>query len=140
MSPTSPGSTDTHSDLLTKEVSDISLDKQSTSKQGSAEATPDLAFEKISVKIADLGNACWVGHHFTNDIQTRQYRSPEVILGSKWGASTDVWSMAAMVRSSPAASTLLTLPDLRVNNRRLPLRPPVRHEIRKRRRPHCTDN
>lgn len=53
--------------------------------------------EMISVKIADLGNACWVGHHFTNDIQTRQYRSPEVILGSKWGASTDVWSMACMV-------------------------------------------
>lgn len=51
----------------------------------------------ISVKIADLGNACWVEHHFTNDIQTRQYRSPEVILGAKWGASTDVWSMAAMV-------------------------------------------
>lgn len=49
------------------------------------------------MKIADLGNACWVGHHFTNDIQTRQYRSPEVILGAKWGASTDVWSMAAMV-------------------------------------------
>lgn len=49
------------------------------------------------MKIADLGNACWVNHHFTNDIQTRQYRSPEVILGAKWGASTDVWSMAAMV-------------------------------------------
>lgn len=57
----------------------------------------DAIGEMISVKIADLGNACWVGHHFTNDIQTRQYRSPEVILGSKWGASTDVWSMAAMV-------------------------------------------
>lgn len=53
--------------------------------------------DKISVKIADLGNACWVNHHFTNDIQTRQYRSPEVILGAKWGASTDIWSMACMV-------------------------------------------
>jgi len=59
----------------------------------------DVQFDTISVKIADLGNACWVGHHFTNDIQTRQYRSPEVILGAKWGASTDVWSMAAMVSS-----------------------------------------
>ena len=59
----------------------------------------DDGIEIISVKIADLGNACWVGHHFTNDIQTRQYRSPEVILGAKWGASTDVWSMACMVRS-----------------------------------------
>lgn len=65
--------------------------------------------ELISVKIADLGNACWVGHHFTNDIQTRQYRSPEVILGAKWGASTDVWSMAAMVgHSSSLISTAIT--------------------------------
>lgn len=75
------------------------------------------AFDIISVKIADLGNACWVNHHFTNDIQTRQYRSPEVILGAKWGASTDVWSMAAMVccnpslTSSPFPEAYLLLPD-----------------------------
>jgi serine/threonine-protein kinase SRPK3 len=79
-------------DLLEREVSGISLDKQS-SKDESEDPLCDI----ISVKIADLGNACWVGHHFTNDIQTRQYRSPEVILGSKWGASTDIWSMACMV-------------------------------------------
>jgi len=89
-------------DLLTKEVSGISLDKaatpSSTSTTGEKRKADDMhAFEIISVKIADLGNACWVNHHFTNDIQTRQYRSPEVILGAKWGASTDVWSMAAMV-------------------------------------------
>jgi serine/threonine-protein kinase SRPK3 len=85
-------------DLLTKEVSGISLDKPSSSSgKTELEQQVENAFETISVKIADLGNACWVGHHFTNDIQTRQYRSPEVILGSKWGASTDVWSMAAMV-------------------------------------------
>ncbi|KAF2444884.1 serine protein kinase-like protein Sky1 [Karstenula rhodostoma CBS 690.94] len=88
-------------DLLTKEVSGISLDKSSGSSsknETTAERlAEDVSFETISVKIADLGNACWVGHHFTNDIQTRQYRSPEVILGGKWGASTDVWSMAAMV-------------------------------------------
>ncbi|KAL6152401.1 serine/threonine protein kinase [Exserohilum turcicum] len=82
-------------DLLTKEVSGISLDKPTGSAD--KEQQGENNFEIISVKIADLGNACWVGHHFTNDIQTRQYRSPEVILGSKWGASTDVWSMAAMV-------------------------------------------
>jgi serine/threonine-protein kinase SRPK3 len=88
-----------YSDLLTREVSGISLDKSSSSSS-SEKKKPDesTGYEKISVKIADLGNACWTGHHFTNDIQTRQYRSPEVILGAKWGASTDVWSMAAMVR------------------------------------------
>ncbi|KAL3448359.1 kinase-like protein [Aspergillus insuetus] len=77
-------------DLLEREVSGISLDKSKSDE-------PELDCDIISVKIADLGNACWVGHHFTNDIQTRQYRSPEVILGSKWGASTDIWSMACMV-------------------------------------------
>jgi serine/threonine-protein kinase SRPK3 len=84
-------------DLLEREVSGISLDRKSLDQ------TPvdDMIGDIISVKIADLGNACWVGHHFTNDIQTRQYRSPEVILGAKWGASTDIWSMACMVCLSP---------------------------------------
>lgn len=53
--------------------------------------------ELISVKIADLGNACWTHHHFTDEIQTRQYRSPEVLLGYHWGASTDLWSFACLI-------------------------------------------
>ena len=85
------------SDVLTENISGISLNKTGSPKNKSQEEI-DTAMDTISVKIADLGNACWVGHHFTNDIQTRQYRSPEVILGAKWGASTDVWSMSAMVR------------------------------------------
>ncbi|KAI5476124.1 SFRS protein kinase [Pseudohyphozyma bogoriensis] len=52
--------------------------------------------ERITVKIADLGNASWTDLHFTNDIQTRQYRSPEAILGAKWGTSVDMWSASAM--------------------------------------------
>merc|ERR1712000_746076 len=84
-------------DVLSREVSGISLDKNSSPSAGDKRKAEETSLEVISVKIADLGNACWVNHHFTNDIQTRQYRSPEVILGSKWGASTDVWSMAAMV-------------------------------------------
>jgi len=89
-----------NSDVLTRDISSISLDKGPTSSAEKKKQDEAAAFETISVKIADLGNACWVGHHFTNDIQTRQYRSPEVILGAKWGASTDVWSMAAMVSRS----------------------------------------
>ncbi|CAD6887157.1 unnamed protein product [Tilletia laevis] len=54
------------------------------------------SLERITVKIADLGNACWTDHHFTNDIQTRQYRCPEVILGANWGTSADMWSAACM--------------------------------------------
>ncbi|KAF7192274.1 Protein kinase dsk1 [Pseudocercospora fuligena] len=82
------------SDILANNVSNMNLDKTTHVKPAAMEGD---GIDIISVKIADLGNACWVGHHFTNDIQTRQYRSPEVILGAKWGASTDVWSMACMV-------------------------------------------
>ncbi|GAM88091.1 hypothetical protein ANO11243_061220 [Dothideomycetidae sp. 11243] len=86
-------------DILANNVSGIDLGKSATTESlgASDEMDTDPKIDVISVKIADLGNACWVGHHFTNDIQTRQYRSPEVILGAKWGASTDVWSMACMV-------------------------------------------
>ena len=34
--------------------------------------------ERAEMKIVDFGNACWTHKHFTDDIQTRQYRSPEV--------------------------------------------------------------
>lgn len=83
-------------EILADNVSDMDLGKSNPVKPKETDKGDD-GFDVISVKIADLGNACWVGHHFTNDIQTRQYRSPEVILGAKWGASTDVWSMACMV-------------------------------------------
>lgn len=58
----------------------------------------DPAFEicDMEVKIADLGNACWVHKHFTEDIQTRQYRSLEVILGASYNVSADIWSTACM--------------------------------------------
>lgn len=85
-----------YSEILANNVSDMDLGR--TTHVQPKDLSSD-GIDIISVKIADLGNACWVGHHFTNDIQTRQYRSPEVILGAKWGASTDVWSMACMVRS-----------------------------------------
>lgn len=51
----------------------------------------------IEVKVADLGNACWYDEHYTSSIQTREYRSPEVLLGVPWGCSADVWSAACLI-------------------------------------------
>ncbi|KAF7367240.1 Protein kinase dsk1 [Mycena sanguinolenta] len=68
--------------------------------------TPALAVPKlrpscapeISIKIADLGNATPSKKHYTEDIQTRQYRSPEAIIGRKdWGTRADIWSVACLV-------------------------------------------
>uniref|UniRef100_A0A671WVW8 non-specific serine/threonine protein kinase n=1 Tax=Sparus aurata TaxID=8175 RepID=A0A671WVW8_SPAAU len=61
---------------------------------------PDLlrpeSADKIDIKIADLGNACWVHKHFTEDIQTCQYRSVEVLIGTDYGTPADIWSTACM--------------------------------------------
>ncbi|KAF8888311.1 kinase-like domain-containing protein [Infundibulicybe gibba] len=70
----------------------MSVDGTETSNSSALEAS-----ERITVKIADLGNATWTEHHFTDDIQTRHYRCPEVILGAKWGTSADIWSVACVV-------------------------------------------
>lgn len=52
--------------------------------------------DKILIKIADLGNACWVHKHFSEDIQTCQYRSVEVLIGADYGTPADIWSAACM--------------------------------------------
>ena len=56
-----------------------------------------LIDEHVSVKICDLGNGCWTHYHFSQRIQTRQYRSPEVMLGADYDSSADMWSFACMV-------------------------------------------
>lgn len=49
-------------------------------------------------KIADLGNACFTYRHFTDDVQTRHYRAPEVIVGYKtYDTPIDMWSVACLV-------------------------------------------
>lgn len=50
----------------------------------------------VNVKLADLGNACWTDKHFSRDIQTRQYRSIEVLLRSGYDTPADIWSVACM--------------------------------------------
>uniref|UniRef100_A0A3Q3WJZ0 non-specific serine/threonine protein kinase n=1 Tax=Mola mola TaxID=94237 RepID=A0A3Q3WJZ0_MOLML len=52
--------------------------------------------DKILIKIADLGNACWVHRHFTEDIQTCQYRAVEVLLGADYDTPADLWSTACV--------------------------------------------
>jgi len=50
----------------------------------------------LKCKLVDFGNACWTYKQFTSDIQTRQYRCPEVILGSKYSTPADMWSFACI--------------------------------------------
>lgn len=48
----------------------------------------------VRCKIVDFGNACWADRQFTEEIQTRQYRAPEVVLQAGYSTSVDMWSFA----------------------------------------------
>lgn len=62
---------------------------------------PELNDDKVLMAsravVVDLGNACWTHKHFSEDIQTRQYRAPEVLLGHKYCTSADIWSLGCMI-------------------------------------------
>ncbi|CAL5086946.1 unnamed protein product [Urochloa decumbens] len=50
----------------------------------------------LKCKIVDFGNACWANQQLAGEIQTRQYRAPEVIIGSGYSCSADMWSFACI--------------------------------------------
>ncbi|KAG2374523.1 hypothetical protein C9374_010807 [Naegleria lovaniensis] len=52
--------------------------------------------ENIRVKIADFGNSIFSDKKVTDDIQTRQYRAPEVIIGARYFSAADIWSAACL--------------------------------------------
>ncbi|RCK56063.1 Protein kinase dsk1 [Candida viswanathii] len=88
-------------DTLNTSYSSISIsnttnnNSEPNTTNGGTSSTPTPA--TTSVKIADLGNAAWCDHHFTDLIQTRQYRAPEILLGLTWGALVDMWSIGCLI-------------------------------------------
>ncbi|XP_023168204.2 SRSF protein kinase 3 isoform X5 [Drosophila hydei] len=80
---------------LTKNIVTVNSDK--TQSQSYTHTIQSLINNSnVRVKIADLGNACYDYHHFTEDIQTRQYRSIEVLLGAPYNYTADIWSTACL--------------------------------------------
>ncbi|CAN6168040.1 unnamed protein product [Urochloa humidicola] len=62
----------------------------------------------LTCKIVDFGNACWADKQFTDFIQTRQYRAPEIILGSGYSFSVDMWSFACIAFELATGEMLFT--------------------------------
>ncbi|KAF7312758.1 Kinase-like protein [Mycena indigotica] len=52
--------------------------------------------ENINVKIVGFGTAVFQEHDMINNIQTRPYRAPEVIVKGKWDENVDTWSLACI--------------------------------------------
>ncbi|XP_047338920.1 SRSF protein kinase 1-like [Impatiens glandulifera] len=71
---------------------------------------PERCLDGIDMrcKVVDFGNACWADKPFADEIQTRQYRAPEVVLRSGYSFSTDMWSFACMAFELAAGEMLFT--------------------------------
>ncbi|CAK9186794.1 unnamed protein product [Ilex paraguariensis] len=98
-------------DAVEEQTSSLELKNNSTNTDGVKDANQGnqgrrrgsrsarqklLADVDLKCKLVDFGNACWTYKQFTSDIQTRQYRCPEVLLGSKYSTSADLWSFACI--------------------------------------------
>lgn len=46
-----------------------------------------------SIKVIDFGSSCYSHRKVYTYIQSRFYRSPEVILGLSYGTPIDMWSL-----------------------------------------------
>ena len=53
----------------------------------------DFEGRTVRTEIVDLGNSCFEGKPFTEEIQTIEYRSPEVILRAGYCGKADIWSL-----------------------------------------------
>lgn len=50
-----------------------------------------------SIKVIDFGSSCFTSQRIYTYIQSRFYRSPEVILGLPYGTPIDMWSLACIL-------------------------------------------
>ena len=81
-------------------VPKLDTEKLNEGQKGAQTKRGPKLSENCHLTICDMGNGCWTHHHFTSQIQTRQYRSPETIIGYPYDTSADIWSFACMIFES----------------------------------------
>lgn len=53
--------------------------------------------KKCSIKVVDFGSSCWSNKRMYSYIQSRYYRSPEVLLGLPYSVAIDMWSLGCIL-------------------------------------------
>ncbi|KAF8057882.1 Dyrk2 [Scenedesmus sp. PABB004] len=56
-----------------------------------------LGHRRPGVKVIDFGSSCFAGEQLYTYVQSRFYRSPEVILGLPYGVEIDMWSFGCIL-------------------------------------------
>ena len=96
---TSDNMSDSMSDNTDKDIIEVNEDSE-ISTYNLKDDIKEIDFEEdidIRVKICDFGNCCKRDDHIMEEIQTRQYRSPEVIINNNYDTSSDIWSLGCIL-------------------------------------------
>jgi dual specificity protein kinase YAK1 len=64
-----------------------------------------VSLSSPKIKLIDFGSACWESKTVYTYIQSRFYRSPEVLIGYRYNLAIDMWSLGCI-----AAELFLGLP------------------------------
>lgn len=51
----------------------------------------------VDIRLVDFGSSCYVTDTLTTYIQSKAYRAPEVIVGGRYDAKIDIWSLGCVV-------------------------------------------
>jgi len=71
--------------------------KYTLNRVGSMKSWSNNSEESPHIKVVDFGSACHERHTVFTYIQSRFYRSPEVMLGLPYSTAIDMWSVGCIV-------------------------------------------
>jgi serine/threonine protein kinase len=95
------------SSTQTSETAPISPTGASATGAPAASANVQPVPDGLKIKLIDFGSACFEGQTAHTYIQSRFYRSPEVLIGMPYDSAIDMWSLGCV-----AAELFLGLPIL----------------------------
>jgi dual specificity protein kinase YAK1 len=84
-----------HCDLKPENVLMVNKLRSGTSSSSSSASSLKERYAS-PIKLIDFGSACFEGNTMYSYIQSRFYRSPEVLLGLPYDGAIDMWSLGCI--------------------------------------------
>ena len=87
-----------HTDLKPENILLVQSDYRNTYREQNRGGAKDYRVPlSTDIRLIDFGGATFEHEHHSRIINTRQYRSPEVLLGIGWSYPSDMWSVGCII-------------------------------------------